>query len=127
MPSSICFRLIQGPSTKYALQPSSICAPLLKLYHPVSPGFTKQKTLCALRTLPGGFLPLDARIGEYTLMEEEASYQCGSCGERIVIPIDPSAGTHQEYVEDCPVCCHPNVIHVELDSKGEADTWAEPE
>ena len=60
-------------------------------------------------------------------MREEASYQCGSCGERIVIPIDPSAGARQEYVEDCPVCCRANVIHVELDSEGEAQAWAESE
>ena len=45
-------------------------------------------------------------------MKDEASYTCDSCGEEIVVPIDLSAGTSQEYVEDCPVCCCPNVIHV---------------
>ena len=44
---------------------------------------------------------------------EEASYICDACGEEIVIPVDLSAGESQEYVEDCPVCCRPNVIHVE--------------
>ena len=44
----------------------------------------------------------------------EASYICDSCGEEIVIPIDPSAGSNQEYVEDCPVCCRANVIHVKI-------------
>ena len=33
----------------------------------------------------------------------------------IVIPVDLSAGESQEYVEDCPVCCRPNVIHVEIE------------
>jgi hypothetical protein len=51
-------------------------------------------------------------------MDREGSYICDACGEEIVIPIDLSAGDHQEYVEDCPVCCHPNVIVVECDSRG---------
>ena len=53
-------------------------------------------------------------------MHNEARYICDSCGEEIVIPVDPSAGTHQEYVEDCPVCCHPNVLSIEVDESGEA-------
>ena len=48
-------------------------------------------------------------------MKDEASYTCDTCGEEIVVPIDPSAGTSQEYVEDCPVCCRPNVVHVEVE------------
>lgn len=48
----------------------------------------------------------------------EASYVCDVCGEEIVIPIDPAAGESQEFIEDCPVCCHPQVIHVELDEHG---------
>lgn len=57
----------------------------------------------------------------------EASYVCDSCGERIVIPIDVSQGTSQQYVEDCPVWCRPNVIHVELDEDGRSTAWAERE
>lgn len=53
-------------------------------------------------------------------MNEEVSYICESCGEEIVIPIDPTAGSRQEYVEDCPVCCHPIVINIELDPTGVA-------
>jgi hypothetical protein len=51
-------------------------------------------------------------------MRDEASYICDSCGEEIVIPIDPSAGAVQRYVEDCPVCCHPNVLSIEVDESG---------
>lgn len=58
---------------------------------------------------------------------DEASYICDSCGEEIVIPLDLSAGSCQSYVEDCPVCCHPNVIHVEIGEDGEFRVWAEPE
>ena len=32
-------------------------------------------------------------------------------------------GRGQEYVEDCPVCCRPNVIHVEFEEDGEARVW----
>jgi len=58
---------------------------------------------------------------------EDAFYICDACGEEIVIPLDPSQGSEQEYVEDCPVCCRPNVIHVEFDEEGESRVWAERE
>ena len=67
--------------------------------------------------------PRSTRIA---VMLDEARYTCDSCGEEIVIPIDPSAGTSQEYVEDCPVCCRANVIHVQIDGN-EARVWAEAE
>lgn len=51
-------------------------------------------------------------------MRDEGNYICDSCGEEIVIPVDPSAGAHQQYVEDCPVCCHPHVLVVEFDESG---------
>jgi hypothetical protein len=44
-----------------------------------------------------------------------------------VVPLDLSQGLSQEYVEDCPICCRPNVIHVEISEDGEASVWAEPE
>lgn len=57
----------------------------------------------------------------------EASYVCGECGEEIVVPVDLTAGPTQEYVEDCPVCCRANVIHVEIDPSGDARAWGELE
>ncbi|XZE51579.1 CPXCG motif-containing cysteine-rich protein [Planctomycetaceae bacterium SH139] len=60
-------------------------------------------------------------------MEPEADYICDSCGEEIVVPVDLSAGSTQQYVEDCPVCCNPNVIHVEIDEEGEVSAWSSPE
>ena len=45
---------------------------------------------------------------------DEGSHVCPTCGERIVIPLDRSGGDEQRYVEDCPVCCNPNVIRVEF-------------
>lgn len=60
-------------------------------------------------------------------MKEQASYVCDSCGEEIVVPIDISAGSNQEYVEDCPVCCCPNVIHVDFEDGKEVRVWASRE
>ncbi len=58
---------------------------------------------------------------------DEATYICDACGEEIVIPVDVSAGAVQVYVEDCPVCCRPNVIHLDVDDFGEVDSWSEPD
>jgi hypothetical protein len=60
-------------------------------------------------------------------MHDEATYICGACGEEIVVPIDITQGDQQEYVEDCPVCCRANVIHVEFDTDGEPTIWSELE
>jgi len=57
-------------------------------------------------------------------LDEEASYPCPSCGEEIVIPLDLSAGSDQEYIEDCPVCCSPVVLRVRIDSGGGASVTA---
>jgi hypothetical protein len=60
-------------------------------------------------------------------MQDEDSYICDACGEEIVIPIDFSQGRSQQYVEDCPVCCRPNVVHVEIDEEGDVRCWADAE
>ena len=60
-------------------------------------------------------------------MQGEASYIGNACGEEIVIPLDHSEGSSQQYIEDCPVCCRPNLIHVEIEEDGETRVWAQPE
>lgn len=60
-------------------------------------------------------------------MDSEATYICDNCGEEIVVPIDPSEGSKQKYVEDCPVCCNPNVIQVEVDKDGAVWVWGHAE
>jgi hypothetical protein len=59
---------------------------------------------------------------------EEGRYVCPTCGESIVVPVDASAGAEQVYGEDCPVCCNPNILHVEFDPAWESPrVWAEAE
>jgi hypothetical protein len=60
-------------------------------------------------------------------MPEEAHYTCDACGEEIVIPVDLAEGSHQSYVEDCPVCCRANIIHIQITDDGDLQVWSEPE
>jgi hypothetical protein len=60
-------------------------------------------------------------------MNDDGTYICDACGEEIVVPIDLTQGTSQDYVEDCPVCCRANLIHVEVDEDGDVRVWAEAE
>ncbi len=41
-------------------------------------------------------------------------FQCAGCGEWNEMSVDPMGGRRQEYVEDCRVCCKPNVLRVEF-------------
>ena len=60
-------------------------------------------------------------------MDETASYTCPNCGESIMISVDLSAGRQQEYVEDCVVCCRPNILQIKFDPQGRATVAAIPE
>ncbi|HET7593172.1 MAG TPA: CPXCG motif-containing cysteine-rich protein [Rhodanobacteraceae bacterium] len=44
---------------------------------------------------------------------------CPYCGESVELIVDSSAGS-AAYIEDCPVCCRPMQVTVEVD--GEAVT-----
>ena len=50
---------------------------------------------------------------------------CPYCGETVEINVDPTGGAQQEYVEDCPVCCQPWQVHVEVDPDGMVHVWAD--
>ncbi|MFQ3580780.1 MAG: CPXCG motif-containing cysteine-rich protein [Chloracidobacterium sp.] len=45
-------------------------------------------------------------------MQDTATYPCAYCGELNVTLPDWSAGRRQQYIEDCAVCCQPNVLRV---------------
>lgn len=69
----------------------------------------------------------DVKQGDEADAQIEGCYVCDACGEEIVIPLDLSEGSHQTFVEDCPVCCRANTIHVSLDEQGHLEVWASPE
>jgi len=45
----------------------------------------------------------------------KSGFQCAGCGEWNEVTVDESAGLRQLYVEDCRVCCKPNVLHIDWD------------
>jgi cysteine-rich CPXCG protein len=47
----------------------------------------------------------------------QAGYQCAGCGEWNETFVDPSGGRRQQYVEDCQVCCRPNVLQAVYDDE----------
>ena len=58
-------------------------------------------------------------VGYSFLAIMESGFQCASCGEWNTTSVDESAGRRQSYVEDCQVCCKPNVLRVEYDSSSQ--------
>ncbi len=46
----------------------------------------------------------------------EAFGHCPYCNEKISILIDPSL-SHQQYIEDCEVCCRPITVSITWNSE----------
>jgi len=42
----------------------------------------------------------------------DIGFQCAGCGEWNETSVDESAGNVQSYVEDCQVCCKPNLLRI---------------
>lgn len=57
--------------------------------------------------------------------DTEAVVHCPYCGEPSEIALDPGGGSHQEYVEDCQVCCQPWRVTVRWLDDGSAEVWAD--
>jgi hypothetical protein len=47
-------------------------------------------------------------------MPDSIRITCPYCGERFEAIVDASGGD-SEYVEDCPVCCRPIILHLTTD------------
>lgn len=47
----------------------------------------------------------------------EGQFTCAACGEINDLLVDPSGGASQSYVEDCHVCCRPNVLEIRIDDE----------
>ncbi len=52
---------------------------------------------------------------ERTVEVASTEYACAYCGEPNEALVDPTAGWRQVYVEDCSVCCRPNVLDVRVE------------
>lgn len=48
-------------------------------------------------------------------MQTTTEFSCAFCGESNPTFVDLSAGMQQSYVEDCQVCCRPNVLYLRVD------------
>lgn len=47
-------------------------------------------------------------------MQTTAEYYCAFCGEPSTSFVDISGGMDPSYIEDCQVCCRPNVLYVRI-------------
>ena len=54
---------------------------------------------------------------------DAADVTCPYCGEPATIAVDAAGGAEQDYVEDCPVCCRPWLVHVRVDEDGLVEAW----
>ncbi len=50
-------------------------------------------------------------------MIDSITIDCPYCGEAFDTGVDCSAGS-QQYVEDCPVCCAPIELRLDVDTSG---------
>jgi hypothetical protein len=57
--------------------------------------------------------------------DTSATVACPYCGQPVEIALDPGSGTHQEYVEDCEVCCRPWNVSVAYQADGSASVDVE--
>jgi len=55
-----------------------------------------------------------------------SGYVCRGCGEWNETNVDESGGRRQRYVEDCQVCCKPNLLSIYWDN-GNAEFVIEAE
>lgn len=62
---------------------------------------------------------MDAEMGDFAdPLETSAKVVCPHCGETVTIALDVGAGAHQEFVQDCEVCCRPWLVEVRYDGHG---------
>ena len=53
-------------------------------------------------------------------LETDIAYLCPYCGEENHLGVDPSGGSRQQLVEDCPVCCSPIRFGLRIERDGDA-------
>ena len=70
-------------------------------------------------------LDRDFPLGDGTA-DTSAVVVCPYCGESMSVAVDPGSGEHQEYVEDCEVCCQPWQVTVAFSGDGAAHISVSP-
>ena len=55
-----------------------------------------------------------------------SGFQCAGCGEWNEIDIDPTGGKRQRLIQDCEICCKPNLLSIFYDD-GENEYIVNPE
>ena len=64
-------------------------------------------------------LDRDFPLGDGTA-DTSGDVTCPHCGESNSVALDPGSGAHQDYVEDCQVCCQPWRVSVHYREDGSA-------
>ncbi|NTU53547.1 MAG: CPXCG motif-containing cysteine-rich protein [Chlorobiaceae bacterium] len=59
-------------------------------------------------------------------IEQTVLVQCPYCAECFEVLVECSIA-HQEYIEDCEVCCRPVTIVVDVAEDGSVSTWTRSE
>ncbi len=59
-------------------------------------------------------------VPEAGTSEVEGRYFCDSCHQEVFVPLDVSAGQHQDFVEECPHCGSPMVLRADIQADGRA-------
>lgn len=49
---------------------------------------------------------------------DAVAVSCPYCNAEVELVVDPVGGEHQEYVEDCEVCCQPWTVRVTIGRDG---------
>lgn len=69
-------------------------------------------------------LDADFPLGDGTA-ETAAVALCPYCHQAVELTLDPGSGAHQEYEEDCEVCCRPWLVRVDYAGDGSANVVLE--
>ncbi|MEO6913974.1 MAG: CPXCG motif-containing cysteine-rich protein [Candidatus Baltobacteraceae bacterium] len=52
-------------------------------------------------------------------LETDVAYRCPYCSEQNFLGVDPTGGSPQRFIEDCPVCCNPIAFTLRVDRDGD--------
>ncbi|MFN9369377.1 MAG: CPXCG motif-containing cysteine-rich protein [Planctomycetia bacterium] len=100
----------KGPSTRDATRHGD-----LRRSHS---GCQAEPVLYTLSGIAGAALGVDqaATPAEHKPTARDVDGFCDACNQEVFLPIDVSAGAHQDFVEECPVCGSPMVLRARIGS-----------